>query len=87
AVQLCDLTTIRLGGPAGRYEIAPDSARLVELVSAADAAGEPVLVLGGGSNLVVGDAGFDGLVVQVCSQGFELQDSRVRVDAGVEWDS
>jgi UDP-N-acetylmuramate dehydrogenase len=62
-------TTLGLGGPAGRLIDAGDEAALVAAVRAADQAGEPVLVLGGGSNLVVADAGFPGTVVRVASRG------------------
>jgi UDP-N-acetylmuramate dehydrogenase len=86
---LAELTTLRLGGPARRVETATTTAALVELVRDADAAGEPVLVIGGGSNLVVGDAGWDGLVVLVRTTGIRTEPGRnVRVvaDAGVPWD-
>ena len=54
--------------PAGWWWPRP-RAELVDAVRAADAAGEPLLVLGGGSNLVVADEGFDGQVVQVATRG------------------
>ena len=57
---LRDHTTLRLGGPAKAWVRAETEAELIEAVSAADAAGEPVLVLGGGSNVVVADEGFPG---------------------------
>jgi UDP-N-acetylmuramate dehydrogenase len=85
-VTLSELTTMRVGGPARRFEIVTDTAQLVELVREADRQGEPVLVIGGGSNLVVGDQGFDGLVVKVATCGLEVAGSRLRADAGVEWD-
>ncbi|GAA2996771.1 hypothetical protein GCM10017559_16600 [Streptosporangium longisporum] len=68
-VRLAPYTTLGLGGPAGRFARAGSAEEIVELVAAADRAGEPVLVLGGGSNLVVSDDGFDGLVVRVDSRG------------------
>jgi UDP-N-acetylmuramate dehydrogenase len=88
---LADHTTIRLGGPAGSFVRADHEAELVELVSSADDAGTPVLVLGGGSNLVVADAGFDGLVVQVATRGTAftaVPDDAVAVEvqAGEPWD-
>ena len=61
---LAELTTLRLGGPAARRVVAATEADLVAAVREADDAGEPVLVVGGGSNLVVADEGFPGLVVQ-----------------------
>ena len=66
---IADHTTLRLGGPAERWVRATTEAELTEAVVAADAAGEPVLVLGGGSNLVVGDDGFPGTVVEVATRG------------------
>ena len=65
---LADHTTLRLGGPAGAWVRATTEAELTEAVTAADAAGR-TLVLGGGSNLVVADAGFDGTVVEVATTG------------------
>ena len=66
---LRDHTTLRLGGPGRDWVRATTEAELVAAVSEADAAGTPVLVLGGGSNLVVADEGFDGLVVEVATSG------------------
>jgi UDP-N-acetylmuramate dehydrogenase len=87
---LAELTTLRLGGPAGRLRTATSTEELVELVRGADAAGEPVLIVGGGSNLVVGDAGWDGLVVLVRSEQFDVLEGpgsvRVVAQAGVPWD-
>ena len=52
---LADHTTLRLGGPARDWVRATTEQELIDAVSAADASGTPVLVLGGGSNLVVAD--------------------------------
>jgi len=68
-VNLAELTTLGLGGPARRFVRAATEADLIEAVRAADASGEPLLILGGGSNLVVADQGFDGTVVQVATTG------------------
>ncbi|WP_312858023.1 UDP-N-acetylmuramate dehydrogenase [Pseudonocardia pini] len=89
---LSDLTTLRLGGPAGRLVEAPDAESVVEEVRKADAVGEPVLLLGGGSNLVVADAGFPGTVVRVASTGIVTErrpDGSVllTVEAGEDWDT
>ena len=92
AVQtLADLTTLRLGGPAGRLVEAGDAEAVVEEVRKADVAGEPVLVLGGGSNVVVADEGFAGTVVHVASSGIVRErrpDGSVllTVEAGEVWD-
>jgi UDP-N-acetylmuramate dehydrogenase len=84
--RLADLTTLRLGGPARRLLRAESEAELIDAVRTADAAGEPLLVLGGGSNLVVADAGFDGVVVQVCTRGVARSGDVVTVAAGEVWD-
>ncbi|MDO5288001.1 MAG: UDP-N-acetylmuramate dehydrogenase [Actinomycetia bacterium] len=88
---LADYTTVRTGGPARRLVVARSLDELVGAVSDADAAGEPVLVLGGGSNVVVSDAGFDGLVVVVATRGVDADTSAcsgafVTVAAGEPWD-
>jgi len=87
---LADLTTLRLGGPAKRVETATTTDELVAVVRAADRAGEPVLIIGGGSNLVVGDDGWDGVVVLVRSDQLDVRESAdsvvVGAQAGVVWD-
>ena len=89
-------TSLRLGGPAGRWVEATTEEELVAAVDAADQQGEPVLVLGGGSNLVVADDGFPGTVVHVATRGVvpDVDDSgdpscsgaTVTVAAGESWD-
>ena len=88
-MRLADHTTIRLGGPARDFVSAGTEQDLIEAVSAADARGEPLLILGGGSNLVVADEGFDGTVVQVATRGVRLgpEPGTVTVAAGEDWDS
>ncbi|TQN33066.1 UDP-N-acetylmuramate dehydrogenase [Haloactinospora alba] len=88
---LADYTTLRLGGPPERFVTVGDTRDLVSAVAAADAAGEPLLMLGGGSNLVVADAGVPGTVIYVNSGSTTVEDAgsgrvRVRASAGVEWD-
>jgi len=83
---LAELTTLRVGGAPRRLVAADSEERLVEAVRAADAAGEPLLVLAGGSNVVVADAGFPGTVVHVRTRGVRSADGELRVQAGEEWD-
>jgi len=66
---LSDHTTLRLGGGAAEWVVATSDVELIEAVVAADMAGDQVLVLGGGSNLVVADEGFDGTVIEVATAG------------------
>lgn len=74
-------TTLRVGGPARRWIEAATDADLVAAVRAADAVGEPVLVLAGGSNLLVSDEGFDGTVVHVATRGISSDASFCEFDA------
>jgi UDP-N-acetylmuramate dehydrogenase len=92
---LADHTTLRLGGPVDRFVSARTTDELVEAVSAADAAGEPCLVLGGGSNLVIADEGFRGTVVEIATSGVATDvgddpscgGAMVTVAAGESWDA
>lgn len=89
---LAELTTLHLGGPARRLVRAPDRDAIVAAVRDADAAGERLLVLGGGSNLVVPDDGFDGTVVRLESRGHTVSPDAdgtalVTVEAGEDWDA
>ena len=84
---LAELTTLRLGGPAGRLVEARSEDELVATVREADAAGEPLLVLAGGSNVVIADAGFAGTVVLVRTAGVECDGDVVTVAAGEPWDA
>lgn len=91
---LADYTTLGLGGPAKTFVAAASEAELVSAVRSADAAGEPVLVLGGGSNLVIADSGFPGTVVHVASRGLRFAPVEgsaslvdVTVAAGEDWDA
>ncbi|MFV0459104.1 MAG: UDP-N-acetylmuramate dehydrogenase [Actinomycetales bacterium] len=89
---LRDLTTLRVGGPATHCVTVTDADELVEAVTNADQAGEPVLLVAGGSNLLVGDSGFEGMVVVVRGRGIGVvsEDAcsgvTVRVQAGHPWD-
>ena len=66
---LADHTTLRLGGAARSWVRAETEQDLIDAVRTCDEAGEPVLVLAGGSNVVVADDGFAGTVVEVATSG------------------
>ena len=55
STDLSDMTTLRVGGPAARIVTARTTQDLIEVVTAVDLAGEPLLLVGGGSNLLVAD--------------------------------
>jgi UDP-N-acetylmuramate dehydrogenase len=68
-VRLSRFTSLGLGGPARRFVVAGTDEEIIAAVRAADQRGEPLLVLGGGSNLVISDDGFPGTVIQVATKG------------------
>ena len=88
---LAELTTLGLGGPAGRLIEASTEQEVLEAVATADARGEPLLVIAGGSNLVIADAGFDGTVLRIIPRGVVVKDRgdrvELRVAAGEPWDA
>ena len=85
-MSLAEYTTLRLGGPAGRLVVATTDAEAIAAVRRT----EPVLVLAGGSNVVIADDGFPGTVVLLRQRGIEVseEDGRVSVTvaAGEPWD-
>ncbi len=91
-IPLAQLTTLRTGGTPERMIDAHTPEELVETLRDVWADGEPVLVLGGGSNLFVGDEPYEGTVVRVLTSGIERLPSpnpgrvRLRVQAGHGWD-
>lgn len=91
APALATLTTLRTGGPAGRYVETSTADELVAAVREADEAGEPLLVLGGGSNLVVADEGFPGVVVRDVRRTIDVDQAdacggaSITVAAGTPW--
>ena len=93
--RLADHTTLRLGGPARTWVRATSETELVDAVRRADEVGENVLVLAGGSNLVVADEGFEGTVVEMATTGVSADHEGddptcggvlVTVAAGESWD-
>lgn len=93
AEQLAGHTTFGVGGPAGTWVEPQTEAELIEVVAAADHAGQPLLVLGGGSNVLISDEGFAGTVVHTAGlRGVHLDDvaacsgAFVTVAAGEPWD-
>ncbi|QGV79102.1 UDP-N-acetylmuramate dehydrogenase [Streptomyces ficellus] len=82
---LAPLTTFRLGGPANRLVTATTDDEVVAAVREADETGTPLLVIGGGSNLVIGDKGFDGTALRIATRGFVLDGTRLELAAGEVW--
>jgi UDP-N-acetylmuramate dehydrogenase len=89
SVSLSEFTTIGVGGPAGEYREAESEEALIEALSEADARATPVLLLGEGSNLLVADEGFPGLVLAVRHRGVRESGGdpvMVEAAAGMVWD-
>ena len=80
-MELADLTTLRLGGPADSYVEVYEEAELTE--QARDAA----LIMAGGSNVVIADAGVRGKVVRIATRGVVRDGTRLTVAAGEDWDA
>lgn len=90
--RLSELTTMRVGGPPRRLLTVETEDELIEAIRTADDAGDPLLVVGGGSNLLVADAGFEGTAILVRTTGIRVPDASacggvtVTVAAGEVWD-
>ena len=90
-IPLAPLTTFQIGGPARFFVEAKSRAEVEEAVAFARQRDLPLLVLGGGSNLVVSDSGWSGLVLKIAIAGIEQQsesDGKILFDvgAGEPWD-
>src|SRR6266508_2492907 len=89
-VPLASLTTLRIGGPARFFAEAREEDELPAAFSFAEQRGLPLFILGGGSNALVADEGFPGLVVHVALKGVTWRDEGDRVvviaRAGEDWD-
>lgn len=88
---LRDYTSLHIGGPAKRLIHAKSEAELIAAVQSADVNGVPILIIGGGSNLLIADSGFDGSVIRVENKGINFtvdscSGGMVDVAAGEGWD-
>ena len=87
---LAPFTTFSIGGPARWYIHAESDAEIVDSAAWARQRGVPLFVLGGGSNLLVADAGFPGLVLHLALKGIRAEDdgrNRIyEVATGEDWD-
>lgn len=92
-IRFSELTTLRVGGAIERLVTATTQRDLVDLARDAWATDAPWLALGGGSNLLVADDGFEGTVIRIATRGIEVlptpadaASARIRVQAGESWD-
>jgi UDP-N-acetylmuramate dehydrogenase len=75
-------TTYHLGGAARLYAVGSSSDQLVHMVQAADALNIPWYVLGGGSNVLVADDGYEGLVIQAANNNIKIDGTAISVESG-----
>src|SRR5579884_1476384 len=89
-VSLAPMTTIGVGGPARYFAAARSAPEICAAVDFARSSDLPLFVLGGGSNLIVADAGFHGLVLKVGIPGISHHTmdgaEKFEVGAGIDWD-
>ena len=88
---LAQYTSLRVGGPAQKFIHATTEQELIEAVKNSDKSGEPVLIIGGGSNVLIGDQGFNGTVIRVETKGNSYQfdacsGGMITVNSGENWD-
>ncbi|MEW2219913.1 UDP-N-acetylmuramate dehydrogenase [Streptomyces sp. NPDC006990] len=84
-VSLAPLTTLRLGGPARRLVTATTDDEVIAAVREADDSGTPLLIIAGGSNLVISDDGFAGTVLHIATSGSSLAGTWLELAAGENW--
>lgn len=85
-VPLAPLTTLKIGGAARFFVFAETEDQVVEAFHFAEENGFELFVLGGGSNVLIADEGFDGLVLQIALKGIEVNGNIVKAQAGEDWD-
>jgi UDP-N-acetylmuramate dehydrogenase len=83
-VPLAPLTTFKVGGPARYFVEVADEAELAKALWHAREHKLPVFILGGGSNVLFSDAGFNGLVIKVENRNIEQVENRLLADAGAQ---
>jgi UDP-N-acetylmuramate dehydrogenase len=90
-IRLAPYTTLQVGGSASYFAEPANDGEIVEALAWARARTLPVFVLGGGSNLLVSDAGFQGLVLHMTIAAIEVRDQGGKriysADAGLAWDT
>jgi UDP-N-acetylmuramate dehydrogenase len=86
-IPLAPFTTLEVGGPARYFVRADAESDVIDAFGYARANGLDVFVLGGGSNILVSDEGFDGLVIQIALKGVSISGLSVNAAAGENWDT
>ena len=82
-VLLKNYTTFRIGGKAEYFFVAKNKKDLIKAISVAKKLKLPFFVLGGGSNLLVSDKGFNGLIIKTQNTKYKIQNTKIMAEAGV----
>jgi UDP-N-acetylmuramate dehydrogenase len=85
-ISLAPLTTLKIGGEARFFTRAENEGQVVEGLEFARQHSLPVFILGGGSNVLIADEGFDGLVLQMALKGISFEGNTAIAAAGEDWD-
>jgi UDP-N-acetylmuramate dehydrogenase len=85
-IPLAPLTTLKIGGAARFFVRAETENHVAEAFKFAAENGFDIFILGGGSNVLIADEGFDGLVLQIALKGIAVKENLVTAQAGEDWD-
>jgi UDP-N-acetylmuramate dehydrogenase len=85
-IPLAQYTTFKIGGPASFFCIVTTDDELVRAVAFAKKEKQPIFILGGGSNILIHDRGFKGVVIKICFEGITYDGDIVTAAAGEDWD-
>ena len=83
-IPLAKYTTFKVGGPAKLFYLSKNEKDLVEAIAKGKEEKLKIFVIGGGSNLLISDKGFDGLVIKIGDNQIEIKDTEVKVGAGAQ---
>ena len=85
-VSLAQYTTFKVGGPAKFFCIVKTEEELIEAIKFAEKKDIPTFIIGGGSNLLISDSGYSGLVIKLDIKGIVFDSNKVTAFAGEDWD-
>jgi len=83
-IKLARYTTYKIGGPARYFCAATREDEIAGVVSWARKEGVPYFILGGGSNVLISDKGFDGLVVRILNSKYKILNTKIEAEAGID---
>jgi UDP-N-acetylmuramate dehydrogenase len=86
-ISLAQMTTLEVGGPACYFATARSESDILEAFQFARSNDLPVFILGGGTNVLISDNGFAGLVIQIALKGVSVDGETVVAAAGEDWDA